>query len=66
MSSGIRVVNVFAGPVERGPESLAEEIISALRSGLEDAYAGDIAKHLFFRWRENPKGLERELAAAAG
>jgi NAD(P)-dependent dehydrogenase (short-subunit alcohol dehydrogenase family)/uncharacterized OB-fold protein len=66
LGSGIRVVNVFAGPTEHGPDSLAEEIIAALRSGAEDAYAGDIAKHLFARWRENPKGLERELAAAAG
>jgi NAD(P)-dependent dehydrogenase (short-subunit alcohol dehydrogenase family)/uncharacterized OB-fold protein len=66
MGSGIRVVNVFAGPTEHGPGSLADEIITALGSGVEDAYAGDIAKHLFTRWRENPKGLERELAAAAG
>jgi NAD(P)-dependent dehydrogenase (short-subunit alcohol dehydrogenase family) len=66
MSAGIRVVNVFTGPTEDGPESLAQEIITALRTGAEDAYAGDIAKQVFSRWRDNPKGLERELAAAAG
>jgi NAD(P)-dependent dehydrogenase (short-subunit alcohol dehydrogenase family)/uncharacterized OB-fold protein len=66
MTAGIRVVNVFAGPIEHGPESLADAIIGALRSGIEDAYVGDVAQHLFSVWRENPKGLERELAAAAG
>jgi NAD(P)-dependent dehydrogenase (short-subunit alcohol dehydrogenase family)/uncharacterized OB-fold protein len=64
LSAGIRVINVFVGPAEHGAEALGEEIVTALRSGIEDVYVGDAAKHLFARWRENPKGLERELAAA--
>jgi len=64
LSSGIRVVNVFAGPIEQGPESLADEIVTAIRSGVEDVYAGDVAKHVFAQWRDNPKALERELAFA--
>lgn len=66
LSSGIRVVNVFASPGEQGPDSLAEEIVNAIRSGVEDVYAGDVAQHLFAQWRDNPKALERELARAAG
>jgi NAD(P)-dependent dehydrogenase (short-subunit alcohol dehydrogenase family)/uncharacterized OB-fold protein len=65
LSAGIRVVNVFAGPMEQGPESLADEIVTAIRSGVEDVYPGDVAKHLFAQWRDNPKTLERELARAA-
>ena len=65
LAAGIRVVNVFAGPMEQAGDALSEEIVSVLRSGAEDVYAGDVAKHVFARWRENPKGLERELAAAA-
>jgi NAD(P)-dependent dehydrogenase (short-subunit alcohol dehydrogenase family) len=65
LSTGIRVVNVFAGPMEQGPESLADEIVTAIRSGVEDVYAGDVAKHLFALWRDNPKALERELARAS-
>jgi uncharacterized OB-fold protein/NAD(P)-dependent dehydrogenase (short-subunit alcohol dehydrogenase family) len=66
LGSGIRVVNVFAAPMEHGPESLADEIVAAIRSGVEDACAGDIAKHFFSQWRTNPKALERELARTAG
>ena len=65
LPAGIRVVNVFAGPIEQGASALAEEIVVALRRGTEDVYAGDFAQQLFARWRANPKGLERELAAAA-
>lgn len=61
LPSGIRVMNVFAGPIEQGAGSLADEIVSALKLGLEDLYAGDYAKQLFAQWRANPKGLEREL-----
>lgn len=65
LTAGIRVINVFTGPTEHGAPGLAEEIVSALRGGVEDVYVGEVAKHLFARWRENPKGLERELAATA-
>lgn len=61
LPAGIRVMNVFAGPIEQGAAGLADEIVSALKLGLEDVYPGDHAKHVYARWRENPKGLEREL-----
>jgi NAD(P)-dependent dehydrogenase (short-subunit alcohol dehydrogenase family) len=64
LSAGIRVINVFVAPGEQSADELAAEIVTSLRSGIEDAYAGDLAKHLFARWRDNPKGLERELATS--
>jgi uncharacterized OB-fold protein/NAD(P)-dependent dehydrogenase (short-subunit alcohol dehydrogenase family) len=66
LPAGIRVLNVFTGPIRQGETALADEIVTALRRGLEDVYAGDFAQHVFTRWRQNPKALERELAAAAG
>jgi NAD(P)-dependent dehydrogenase (short-subunit alcohol dehydrogenase family)/uncharacterized OB-fold protein len=60
-TSGLRVVNVFAGPVS--PEALARSVVGALGDGLEDCYAGEVAQDLLARWRESPKVLERELAA---
>jgi NAD(P)-dependent dehydrogenase (short-subunit alcohol dehydrogenase family) len=74
-TAGIRVVNVFPGPIdEAGTQSrpspnlsadaLAHEIVKALQDGIEDVYPGDVAQDWFARWRDNPKALERELAAA--
>jgi short-subunit dehydrogenase len=70
---GIRVVNVFPGPVDAGwgravslpkiaPDALARAIVKALQDGVEDVYPGDVAAEWLARWRENPKVLERELA----
>ena len=59
--NGLRVVNVFAGPVS--PDSLARAICGALRDGVEDCYPGEVAQDLLARWLESPKTLERELAA---
>jgi NAD(P)-dependent dehydrogenase (short-subunit alcohol dehydrogenase family)/uncharacterized OB-fold protein len=72
--SGIRVVNVFPGPIDDewnqnlpppkvAPAALASAIVKALREGIEDVYPGDVAQEWVERWRENPKVLERELAA---
>ncbi|WP_088278497.1 SDR family NAD(P)-dependent oxidoreductase [Ideonella sp. A 288] len=72
--AGIRVVNVFPGPVDDewnqampppkvSPEALASAIVKALRDGVEDVYPGDVAQEWLERWRDNPKVLERELAA---
>ncbi len=72
MSSGVRVVNVFAGPLDHeweqltppprvNPKAVASAIVKALQEGTEDVYVGDVAQEFLARWRDNPKGLEREL-----
>ncbi len=71
--AGIRVVNVFPGPIDDdwnqtlpppklAPTALAKAIVVALRDGVEDVYPGDVAQEWLARYRENPKVLERELA----
>ena len=71
--AGIRVMNVFPGPVDEewnqplpppklAPERLARDIVQGLRDGVEDLYPGDVAREWVERWRDNPKVLERELA----
>jgi NAD(P)-dependent dehydrogenase (short-subunit alcohol dehydrogenase family) len=75
--AGIRVVNVFPGPIDDewnqlmpppkvAPAALANAIVKALRDGVEDVYPGDVAQEWLARWRDNPKVLERELAAGGG
>jgi NAD(P)-dependent dehydrogenase (short-subunit alcohol dehydrogenase family)/uncharacterized OB-fold protein len=70
---GLRVVNVYPGPVEEqwndmlpppklAPAALAGAIVAALREGVEDVYPGDVAQDWLARWRDNPKALEREAA----
>jgi NAD(P)-dependent dehydrogenase (short-subunit alcohol dehydrogenase family)/uncharacterized OB-fold protein len=72
--AGVRVVNVFPGPIDDewnqllpppkiAPAALAKAIESALRDGIEDVYPGDVAQEWLARWRDNPKALERELSA---
>jgi len=50
---------------ELAPAALANAIVRALRDGIEDVYPGDVAQEWLDRWRDNPKVLERELAAGA-
>jgi hypothetical protein len=50
-------------PPKIAPNRLAADIVAALRGGAEDLYPGDIAQEWLERWRDNPKALERELAA---
>jgi len=75
--AGIRVLNVFPGPIDDewnqlmpppkvAPAALASAIVKALRDGIEDLYPGDVAQEWLSRWRDNPKVLERELAAGSG
>jgi NAD(P)-dependent dehydrogenase (short-subunit alcohol dehydrogenase family)/uncharacterized OB-fold protein len=72
--AGIRVVNVFPGPIDDewnqnmpppklAPSAVASAIVKALKEGIEDVYPGEIAQEWLERWRDNPKVLERELAA---
>lgn len=74
-SAGIRVVNLFPGPIDDewnqnlpppklAPQALAAAIVKALRDGVEDVYPGDVAQEWLQRWRDDPRVLERELAAA--
>lgn len=74
--AGIRVINVFPGPIDDewnqhmpppklAPSALASAIVKALRDGVEDVYPGDVAQEWLERWRDNPKVLERELAAGS-
>jgi NAD(P)-dependent dehydrogenase (short-subunit alcohol dehydrogenase family)/uncharacterized OB-fold protein len=71
---GVRVINIFPGPIDDewnqtlllpklSPDALACAIVKALQEGIEDMYPGDVAQEWLARWRENPKVLERELAA---
>lgn len=73
-TAGIRVVNVFPGPIDDewnqnmpppklAPAAVASAIVKALKDGMEDVYPGEIAQEWLERWSENPKVLERELAA---
>ena len=50
-------------PPKVAPAALATAIVKALRDGVEDVYPGDVAQEWLERWRDNPKVLERELAA---
>ena len=70
--AGIRVVNVFPGPIDDewnqlvpppklGAAALATAIVAALRDGVEDVYPGDVAQDIVTRFRESQKVLEREL-----
>jgi NAD(P)-dependent dehydrogenase (short-subunit alcohol dehydrogenase family)/uncharacterized OB-fold protein len=70
---GIRVVNVFSGPLDTewfqavpppkvSPAALAAAVREALETGLEDVYVGDVAKDIRARLEANPKAVERELA----
>ncbi len=72
--AGVRVINVFPGPIDDewnqtlpppkiAPARLAADIVTALRGGAEDVFPGDVAQDWLERWRDNPKALERELAA---
>lgn len=72
--AGVRVINVFPGPIDDewnqmlpppkiAPARLAADIVATLRGGAEDVFPGDIAQDWLARWRDNPKALERELAA---
>jgi short-subunit dehydrogenase len=71
---GIRVLNVFTGPVDDdwrqplpppkvAPERIAKMILEGLIRGVEDVWVGDVAADIKERWTANPKVLERELTA---
>ncbi len=55
--------NQHVPPPKLAGSALANAIVKALRDGVEDVYPGDVAQEWLERWRDNPKVLERELAA---
>lgn len=72
--AGVRVVNVFPGPMDEEWDQLtpppklalstvAKSIVKALCDGIEDVYVGDIAEELRERLRDNHKAVEREMGA---
>jgi NAD(P)-dependent dehydrogenase (short-subunit alcohol dehydrogenase family)/uncharacterized OB-fold protein len=71
-STGVRVVNVFSGPLDTdwfqtvpppkvAPTQLAKATVHALKRGIEDVFVGDVAEDVRARLAKNPKALEREL-----
>lgn len=71
-ASGLRVMHVFVGPTDDdwhqplpppkvAPASLAADLVRGLQAGLEDVYAGDVARDWAERLRAGPKVLEREM-----
>ncbi|MFN4936526.1 SDR family NAD(P)-dependent oxidoreductase [Bradyrhizobium sp.] len=69
---GVKLTNLFTGPVDTewfqmvpppkvAPRAIAQAIVAALKSGLEDVYVGDVAEEIRQRLAANPKALEREL-----
>lgn len=71
--SGLRMMNVYTGPIEGDPwlqhlpppkvtpNALARATVSGLIDGLEDVACGDIAKDIYARWHSNALLLEREI-----
>jgi NAD(P)-dependent dehydrogenase (short-subunit alcohol dehydrogenase family)/uncharacterized OB-fold protein len=70
---GIRVINVFPGPIDDewnqlvhppklAPAAVARAIVEALKGSVEDVYPGDVAQEWLARYLDSPKVLERELA----
>ncbi|WP_407277901.1 SDR family NAD(P)-dependent oxidoreductase [Aromatoleum evansii] len=70
--AGIRVMNVFPGPIDDeweqltpppklAPSTVAAAVVRGLRDGVEDLYVGDVAEELRARLRDNHKAVEREL-----
>lgn len=72
-SSGLRMVNVYIGPVEGDdwfqplpppkvtPNAIARSVVNALVDGIEEATCGDIARDVYARWQADALLLEREM-----
>ena len=62
IGAGVDAIMGLRLPPKIAPSALANAIVGALKSGVEDVYPGDIAQDWLARWRENPKALEVEAA----
>ncbi|WP_293451017.1 SDR family NAD(P)-dependent oxidoreductase [Planktotalea sp.] len=72
-SSGLRMMNVYIGPVEGDawfqplpppkvtPNAVARSVVGGLVDGLEEVTCGDIARDVYARWQTDPLLLEREM-----
>jgi NAD(P)-dependent dehydrogenase (short-subunit alcohol dehydrogenase family) len=69
---GLRVVNIFAGPLDTewfqlvphprvAPRAIAAAVVKSLQDGTEDVFVGDVAEDVRRRLASNPKAVEREL-----
>jgi NAD(P)-dependent dehydrogenase (short-subunit alcohol dehydrogenase family) len=69
---GVKVINIFFGPLDIesfqtvpppkvSPTTLAQAVVEALTTGLEDVFVGDVAQDVRARLAINPKAVEREL-----
>lgn len=75
--SGLRVVNVYIGPIEGDPwfqplpppkvtpNAIARALVQGLIDGLEEVTCGDIAKDVYARWLADAGLLEREITGGA-
>ncbi len=71
--SGLRVMNLYTGPMENDPwfqplpppkvtpNALARSCVQGLVDGLEEVTCGDIAKDVYARWQADAGLLEREI-----
>jgi ATP-dependent exoDNAse (exonuclease V) alpha subunit len=75
-AGGVKVMNVYTGPIDDewhqplpppkvAPAALAKAIVAGLTDGLEEVFAGDVARDLAERWRRDPALLAREMEAGA-
>lgn len=74
MPWGVRVVGIFPGAVDTAmstdfpppkiaPRQVADAVVDAITTGIEDSYVGPMAHDLRARLAEDPKAVERDLAA---
>ena len=75
-AQGTHVHGVYPGPIDTAmaedvpmekvaPSVVGDAVVAALRSGDEDVFPDPTAQGLYAQWREDPKAVEREMAAAA-
>lgn len=68
---GVRVIDIVTGPLDDAwaqalpppklsPNALAAAVVKALRDGVEQVFAGDVAQDFRARWRDNPDVAIRE------
>jgi len=71
------VVGVYPGPIDTEmaknitmyekatPSTVAQAIVDALESGLEDVFPDQMAAQMYEGWKANAKGMEQQMSQAA-